>query len=192
MSRARWFTAAGLFATGLLIAIQAATAAAPGPMYLSVTSFAAGSQNGETAKLSLTTKADVPRQPDGFISANNNTGFAWVDVDTGYAFSVVIHGSAPRNSHQDPEGWHAHVVTLTGGATAPNDFCLASLDADPTAGILLHGNTMNVNVTKSRLPVAPEAFDVAVGFTVQLDFGCPAFVNLGQPAPLHLAIRINA
>src|SRR4029079_15712586 len=150
------------------------------------------SQSAETAKLSLSTRADIPRHPDGFISANNNTGFAWVDLDTGHAFSVVIHGSAPRNSHQDPEGWHAHVVTLPSGATAPNDFCLASLDADPTGGINLHGNTMNVNVTRSRLPVAAEAFDVAVGFTVRLDSACPAFVNLGQPTNLHFAIRVSA
>jgi hypothetical protein len=191
MNRARWITAAVLFAVASLIAIQAVSAAAPGPAYLSVASFSARSQNGQTAKLSLTTRGEIPRHPDAFISANNNTGFAWVDLDTGKAFSVVLHGSAPRNSNQDPKGWHVHVVTLTGGATAPNDFCMASLDASPTAGISLHGNTMDVNAIASRLPVAPEAFDVAVGFTVQLDFACPGLVSLGQPTDIHLAIRTS-
>jgi hypothetical protein len=192
MSRTRWVIAAVVLGAASLIAIAAVSASSPGPPYLSVTSFSAHSQNGNTAKLSLTTRSEIPGHPDAFISANNNTGFAWVDVDTGKAFSVVLHGSAPRNSHQDPQGWHVHVVTLTGGATPPNDYCMASLDASPTAGISLHGNTMDVNATASRVPVAPEAFDVAVGFTVQLDFACPGLVSLGQPTDIHLAIRTSA
>jgi hypothetical protein len=50
---------------------------------------------------------------------------------------------------------------------------------------------MDVNETASRLPVAPAALDVAVGFTVQLDFACPALVYLGQPTNLHFAIQTS-
>jgi hypothetical protein len=63
-------------------------------------------------------------------------------------------------------------VTVTGGATPPNDFCLVSIDSTPTAGIQIHGSTMNVNVRLSDLPEAPSAFNAAAGFTLEKDSAC--------------------
>jgi hypothetical protein len=149
-----------------------APASTSGPDYLSVVSFKAGSQNRITAKLAVTTKASIPRFPNAFIRSNPVVGFAWVDLTTSKAFVTTIHPVLGRDSRQNPRAWHAHTVTLSGGATAPNDFCLAAINSTPTAGIAILGKTMRVNVRMSKLPLAPAAFDLATGFTVQHDSAC--------------------
>ncbi len=166
---------AALVATALAAAavvVGLAPASTSGPDYLSVVSFSAASKNKKAARLAVTTKASIPRHPDAFIRSNPVVGFAWVDNATSKAFVATIHPVLGRDSHQNPRGWHAHTVTLSGGATPPNDFCLASIDSSPTAGISIHGKTMRANVRKSKLPVAPQAFDLATGFTVQHDTAC--------------------
>ena len=175
MSRQRFFLALSLAAALLTVAVvgaRAVSASLAGPPYLVVTSFTAASQNAETAKLSVTTNGAIPRQPDSFINSNPVVGLAWADLDTGKVFVTTIHPVLGRDSHQNPDGWHPHTATLTGGATRPHDFCVASIDSTPTSGISIHDANMNVNVQKSSLPVAPEAFDAAVGFTIQADTAC--------------------
>ena len=154
------------------ILVGLAPASTSGPDYLSVVSSSAKAKQKNQARLAVTTKASIPRHPDAFIKSNPVVGLGWVDVATGKGFVVTIHPVIGRDSHQNPRAWHAHRVTLSGGATAPNDFCLASIDASPTAGISIHGRTMRVNVRTSKLPVAPSAFDVTTGFTVQHDTAC--------------------
>jgi hypothetical protein len=149
-----------------------APAATAGPAYLSVSSFKAVSKHKNAARLAVTTKAKIPRHPNAFIRSNPVVGLAWVDLATSKAFVVTIHPVLGRDSRQNPRGWHAHTVTLSGGATAPNDFCLASINSSPTAGISIRGKTLKVNVRRSKLPVAPAAFDLATGFTVQHDSAC--------------------
>lgn len=161
---------AGL-AAGSLGAV-AVLAAAPGPDYLEVASWSAGSQNENAAQLSVTTGGAIPRRADAFIGANPVVGLAWADLDTGKVVVATVHPVLGRDSHQNPDGWHAHTATLTGGATAPNDFCVASIDSTPTAGIQIQDDTMTVNVRADELPVAASAFDAAVGFTIQPDAAC--------------------
>ena len=162
-------------ATGLVVSAMLpllAGASAAGPAYLAEVSFTAKAQHGHLAKLSVTTGATIPRHPDAFIRSNPVVGFGWVDVDTSRAFVVTIHPAIGRDSRQNPNGWHAHTVTLGTGATGPNDFCLASIDSSPTAGIQLKGKTMRVNVRTRVLPFGVSAIDTAVGFTVQHDSAC--------------------
>lgn len=147
-------------------------AAAPGPGYLDVVTWNATSVNDNAARLSVTTRGDIPRRPDAFIGARPVVGFAWADLDTGKAFVTTIHPVIGRDSHQNPDGWHAHTVTVAGGAMPPNDLCLASIDSTPTAGIQIHGSKMRANVRQSELPVAPAAFDVVVGFSLEADAAC--------------------
>lgn len=162
----------------LISVLVAALAAAPslaagsGPAYLEVSAFAAALQNGELATLSVTTGGEIPRQPDAFILANPVVGLAWADLDTGRVLVATIHPVLGRDSHQNPDSWHLHTATLAGGATAPNDFCIASIDSTPTAGIAIQGRTMTVKVRLAALPVDPSAFDAAVGFTIQPDSAC--------------------
>jgi hypothetical protein len=162
----------GAIVTAGFAGAQSVTASVSGPAYLAVTSMTALSQNAETAKLSVTTRAAIPRQPNAFINSNPVVGLAWADLNTGKVFVTTIHPVIGRDSNQNPAGWHAHTATLIGGATSPHDFCVKSIDSTPTAGISIHGNTMDINVRKSALPVAPAAFDAAVGFTLQPDAAC--------------------
>ncbi len=152
--------------------VPAVMAAVPGPAYLAVTSFSAVAQNAETATLFVTTMGDIPRRADSFINANPVVGLAWADLNNGKVFVAVIHPVLGRDSLQNPDGWHVHTATVTGGATAPHDFCVASIDSTPTAGISIVGNTMQVNVRLSSLPVSPGAFNAAAGFTLQPDSAC--------------------
>ena len=174
MRRFRFGVVAALAAALTVAAIFPlfAGASAPGPASLAVASFSAKAQHRNLAKLAVTTNAAIPRHSDAFIRANPVVGFAWVDLATSKAFVVVIHPAIGRDSRQNPNGWHAHTVTLATGATAPHDFCLASIDSSPTAGIQLHGKTMRVNVRARALPFAVSAIDTAVGFTVQHDVAC--------------------
>lgn len=158
-----------------------AVAAAPGPDYLEVASWNAAAKNGNTARLAATTKAAIPRHPDTFIRSNPVVGIGWVDLQTSKAFVVTIHPVIGRDSHQNPRAWHAHTVTLAGGATAPNDFCLAGINSSPTAGIAIQGATVTVNARGSALPVPAAAIDTAVGFTVQADAACSS----------HLGVRVS-
>lgn len=161
-----------IVAATLAGAAAAVLASEPGPAYLQVSSFEAASQNRNTTKLTITTLGPIPRQPDAFINSNPVVGLAWADLTTGKVFVTTIHPVLGRDSHQNPNGWHAHTATLAGGAAAPNDFCVVSIDSAPTAGIQVQGDTMNVNVRTDSLPVAPSAFNAAVGFTIQPDSSC--------------------
>ena len=164
-------TALGALAATLLGA-AATLGSGAGPGYAEVTGFTAAVQNGNFAKLSVTVDGSIPRQPDAFIGGHAVVGLAWADLDTGKVFVTTIHPVLGRDSHQNPDAWHAHTATLGGGATAPNDFCVLSIDSTPNAGIAIHGNTMQVNIARSALPVDPSAFDAAVGFTIEPDNGC--------------------
>ena len=143
-----------------------------GPGYAAVTEFSAAAQNGNLARLSVTVDGTIPRNPDAFIGSHAVVGLAWADLDTGKVFVTTIHPVLGRDSHQNPDAWHAHTATLGGGATSPNDFCVLSIDSTPTAGIAIQRNTMWVNVALDDLPVAPSAFDAAVGFTIEPDAAC--------------------
>ena len=156
------------------VAVGAATvlAAGSGPSYLQVGSWTGALQNDNLAKLTVTTAGAIPRGSDAFIGSNPVVGLAWADLDTGKVFVATIHPVIGRDSHQNPDSWHGHTATLTGGATPPNDFCVVSIDSTPTAGIQIHDDTMAIDVRAGQLPVAPSAFDAAVGFTIQPDSAC--------------------
>jgi hypothetical protein len=166
---------AGIVAAVLIsvIGTQVALATGTGPAYMQVSSGSATAQNSQTAKLTVTTNGKIPIRADTFINSNPVVGFAWADLSTGKAFVTTIHPSF-KDDNQNPSGWHAHTVSLTGGATSPNDFCIASIDSNPTAGISIIGNTMNVSVPQSSLPAGetPSTLGAVVGFTVQFDSAC--------------------
>jgi len=165
-----------LVAPGLAITVAlgagTATASGSGPAYLHVVDWSASLQSDGLARLSVVTEGAIPRSADAFINSHAVVGLAWADLDSGRVFVTTIHPVLGRDSHQNPDSWHAHTATLSGGATAPNDFCVASIDATPTSGIAITGNTMTVNVQVDRLPVPASAFDAAVGFTIEPDSGC--------------------
>lgn len=156
-----------------LAAVVAASEA--GPSYLAVSAWSADVVGDSLVKLSATTNGAIPKRADQFINGNVIVGIAWADLGTGTALVATIHPTLGRDSNQRPDSWHLHTVQLAGGATAPNDFCLVSVNSTPTAGIAIQGDQMTVNLDASKLPAGVSAadLDAAVGFTVHGgDAGC--------------------
>jgi hypothetical protein len=168
----------GLGALAIAISANLALAAVvagaqAGPSYLAVGGWSAGAASPITARLTATTDGAIPMRADQFINDNVIVGIAWADLDTGTALVATIHPTLGRDSNQRPDGWHLHTVQLAGGATAPNDFCLVSVNSTPTAGIAIQGSSMTINLAASKLPVPVADLDAAVGFTVHGgDAGC--------------------
>ncbi|HWP52449.1 MAG TPA: hypothetical protein VNK07_00145 [Candidatus Binatia bacterium] len=154
-----------------LVGLNSALATISGPAYLVVDSFTADSQNANLAKLSATTGGDIPRKPTSFISSHAVAGIAWADLDTGKVFVATIHPTLGRDSNQNPDSWHTHTATLTGGAGSA-DFCVASIDSTPTSGISIKGNTISINVKQSDLPFTTSDIDGAVGFVIDPEAAC--------------------
>ena len=160
------------------LALAAVVAAAQaGPSYLAVSGWSAGAVGPNLVRLSAATNGAIPKRADQFINDNVIVGIAWADFGTGTALVATIHPTLGRDSNQRPDSWHLHTVTLTGGATAPNDLCLVSVDSTPTAGIAIDGNSMTISLSASKLPgngaVSVADLDGAVGFTVHGgDAGC--------------------
>ena len=155
----------------LALGAGSVVATGSGPAYTHVDDWSA-STRGPVATLAVTTDGAIPRRADAFIAGNPVVGLAWADLDTGKVVVATIHPVLGRDSHQNPDSWHAHTATLGGGATSPNDLCIRSIDSTPTAGIAIQGSSMTVRIRADRLPVATSAIDAAVGFTIQADAGC--------------------
>ena len=150
----------------------AATASGSGPAYVQVSHWDASLQSASVARLSVETGGAIPRRADNFIGSHAVVGLAWADLDTGRVVVATIHPVLGRDSNQNPDSWHAHTARLTGGASSPNDFCIASIESTPTAGIAINGSAMTIMIQAGHLPVAVSAFDAAVGFTIEPDSGC--------------------
>lgn len=154
-----------------LVGLNTAMATISGPSYLVVDDYAADSQNNNLAKLSATTGEDIPRKPTSFINSHAVVGIAWADLDTGKVFVATIHPTLGRDSNQNPDSWHTHTATLTSGAGSA-DFCVASIDSTPTAGISIKGNTISINAKQSDLPFTTSEVDGAVGFVIDPETAC--------------------
>ena len=169
--------ATGVAANLALAAVVAGAQA--GPSYLAVGGWSADAVGPSNVQLSAITNGAIPKRADQFINDNVIVGIAWADLGTGTALVATIHPTLGRDSNQRPDSWHLHTVQLAGGATAPNDFCLVSVNSTPTAGIAIQGNSMTINLAASKLPdagngpISVDDLDAAVGFTVHGgDAGC--------------------
>ena len=177
-------TAAHALALGLAANLAIATvalAAAAGPGYLDVQSWSSSAQGPNLVRLSVDTDGAIPNRPDGFINGNAIVGVGWVDGATGRALVATIHPVIGRDSHQRPDSWHLHTVTLSlvdpDGDDDPvptDDACVVSIDSTPTAGINVQGDSLSVNLDRSSMPagVGPEDIDLATGFTVHPNGAC--------------------
>lgn len=169
----------GLAAYLALASLVAASQAGPG--YLEVGDWSASAQGPNTVRLSISTDGVIPKQPDAFVNANAIVGFAWVDAATGRALVATIHPLIGRDSHQRPDGWHLHTVTIDltdpDGDDDPvptDDACVVSIDSTPTAGISVQGGLLSINLGRSGMPngVSPGDIDLATGFTVNPNSLC--------------------
>jgi hypothetical protein len=172
---------ATVLVAGLLVTTQFARAF---PSWALVESASAAEQNDNLTVLSVDAAGDIPRKTD--VSPDAVAGFGFLDADTFIVVVATIHPTFD-DSAQNPFSWHLHAAQL-GTGTASSDACIVSFFTNPTGGIQIQDDTMTINVQSSALPVATSALDVAVGFVVNPDAGCPAGlgVDLNQ-APVLLS-----
>ena len=167
---------AGVALNLALVALVAGSQAGPG--YLAVQDWSADAQGPNGVRLTATTNGSIPKRPDTFIGSNAIVGIAWVDGDSGKALVATIHPVIGRDSHQRPDSWHLHTVTLSlvdpDGADTADDACLVSVDTTPTAGINIQGSLFAANLDRSSMPpgVGPDEIDLATGFTVHGNAEC--------------------
>lgn len=140
------------------------------PAWITPTNFSID-QKGKIAVLSVTTGDDIPKKPDDFVNANVIAGFAWADLDSGWIVVTTIHPNLGRDSHQNPDAWHAHTATLEDG-TAGSDFCVASINTTPEAGISTIKNTQTLRINVGDLATDVSELDGAVEFTINPEEGC--------------------
>lgn len=174
-------TACTLATLAVSVCVGAAGASGAGPGWLKVTSSSRSVPGGKIARLTATTGGAIPTTPSGWVSRQLVAGLAWVDAKTGKAFVATIHPQIGSDSFAPGQTWHGHTVSLAGGATAPNDFCLASIDSSPVAEIAVARNQMTVFVYASDLPEQSAKLTTSVGFTLQKDTAC---------AKTSLAVRV--
>jgi len=139
----------------------------------------------------LTVKAAdaIPRFPTDYVNSQAIVGFGWADLGTGEAFITTIHPVIGRDSHQNPDAWHAHTASLTPIGIVPDDgFCLNSVNSTPEAGIQIQGDTMIVKARTSTLPYSTDDVNAIVGFTV---VGGPGCGPVGNTPFADLAVQVN-
>lgn len=146
----------------------------PYPPYSDLTAASADGNRG-SLHLSVETAGSIPRHPDTFINSVAVFGYGWVDGDTGDGVVAVIHPLIGRDSNQNPDGWHTHPVTLTGGSAF--DFCIASIGTSQ-GGIAIVGGMLGLHMAGRQAGLAAEDLDVAASFIVAVDTGC-AGLGLG-------------
>jgi len=117
-------------------------------------------------------------------------GFGWFyGSGPDSVFAVTTHNPV-RDSHQNPDHWHAHNV-VAGGTISPGsgtDACIVSLSGYVQAGISIKGDKMKINVPATTLSgtlnQGAGAFHIvnnatACGVTILADGVTPSGLNLG-------------
>lgn len=130
---------------------------------------ASATANSGSLVLAIDAGGAVPRFPDPYIESVAVFGYAWVNAALS-GIVAVIHPAIPKDSHQNPNGWHTHLVQL-GGGTATSDLCVVSLGGSQM-GITIKDDRLEVRAAVRSVQIAASDFAVAAAFIVQGDAGC--------------------
>lgn len=163
--------------------------AAASHSWLDVASSDIIAKNSKTTQLTIVATDNIPRNVgDGVLA-----GFAWFyssGPDT--VFAVTTHKPV-RDSHQNPDHWHAHNVILgpsDDGTIA--DRCIASLSDYVQAGISIKGNTMTINAGANTLSGTLSS-GAAAFHIVDNSVACPNTTILanGTDSGLNLGVKLQ-
>lgn len=130
---------------------------------------ASASGNAGSLKLAVDAGGTIPRFPDAFLNSVAVFGYGWVDGDTGNGVVAVIHPVIGRDSRQNPDGWHTHPVSLSGGAAF--DFCIEAIGTSQ-GGISIRGDRLRLAIAARQAGLSADDLDVAAAFIVAADAGC--------------------
>jgi len=118
-------------------------------------------------------------------------GFAWFDSPTtGLAITTHnakefagTHQNPARDSTQNPDGWHAHNVSLKAG-TGSSTFCVDDLSSAPNVGLKINGSWITVNARTADVGTGFDGSSAA--FHIQPDLGCAP--TIGSSIPLGVVV----
>lgn len=159
---------------GAVLALGTAGNAFAAASWQGISSSSVTPKNDQTTTLSVTATDTIPNHT-GVLG-----GFAWVYAGgPNTAFVVVTHNGV-RDSNQNPGGWHVHNVLLGGPGTV-SAACIESVSPDTTAGISIHGNTINVNVRNSEFTGSLSDSSTVVAFSIVVDSGCTSGLGVVFP-----------
>jgi hypothetical protein len=127
-----------------------------------VVSSSVDSKNSHTSTLSVKAADNIPKHTDVW------GGFAWLYASGPDQAIVAVTHNGVKDSHQNPNGWHAHNVQL-GAPGSNSDACITGL-SDANVGLSIHGDTLSMNVRNSEL--TGQLSNAATAFTIVPDTGC--------------------
>lgn len=146
------------------------------------------SPNPNLTQLSLTASGTIPKQFPDLV------GYAWLYASgPNSAYAITSHQSV-RDSHQNPDGWHAHNVVLAPPPPIPDTdgvlstFCVAAISDAPTSGISIKGSSVTVNARTSTL--TGSFAGVAASFDIVIDAECPITVPTPTIVPGGLPLGV--
>jgi hypothetical protein len=118
-------------------------------------------------------------------------GFAWAYAGGPYALFAITTHQGVRDSHQNPDHWHAHNVNIIPGTTT--DLCVTDLSDFVEAGISMKGDQVTVQISSQKLTGPIAGF--ATGFEIVPNApGCPPvdFADKFEGIDGVLALGVNA
>jgi hypothetical protein len=82
------------------------------PAYTDVQDAYASLNQGDVLSLSAQTSGEIPRLADEFVNSVLAFGYGWLNSQTLEGLVATIH-PAFKDSSQDPNAWHTHLVRLS-------------------------------------------------------------------------------
>ena len=173
---------AAVFAMAMIVPVTASDS------WLGVDDSNIVAKNKNTSTLTITATDDIPKNAGEGVLA----GFGWLYAngpDT--VFAVTTHNPV-RDSHQNPDKWHAHNVVLGGSSDSSlADLCIHNLSGYVQAGISIKDNTMTINAGKNTL--SGDLANGALAFhIVNEPTACgETILANGQPSGLNLGVIVQ-
>ena len=108
------------------------------PAYTDVQDAYASFNQGDVLSLSAQTSGEIPRLADEFVNSVLAFGYGWLNSHTLEGLVATIH-PAFKDSSQDPNAWHTHLVRLSPSG------CVEELGASQ-GGIQIDRNRIELTV----------------------------------------------
>ncbi len=155
------------FAAIFVISMMASPAfAGAHPDWLTILSSTVEAQNAKVTKATIVADDDIPRNTDVF----GGYGFPITGNDDWAVLGITTHDPA-RDSHQNPVGWHPHLVNADGAG------CITGVSEGTHGGINIQGDTLTIHIANKQIGgtiTSGEAFS----FLIVPDAGCASGLKL--------------
>ena len=110
------------------------------PPWLIVSSSVVDAQSSKVTKATVVATGDIPRNTDIF------GGYAFpISGNPNWAFLGITTHDPARDSHQNPVGWHPHLVNVDGS------LCITGVSQGTNGGITIMGDTLMLRIPNTEI-----------------------------------------